>query len=83
MNLFLQLKVIDENNSKIESINLSSLKVAFLVVAIFKLKFGRMIMSLIMHVTQFTIWQKYQYSSRYGIPNFVVLLIDSILRVSA
>ena len=47
-----------------------------------KLKFARTIANLVAHLTQITIWQKDQYSSKYGFPKFIVLLIDAILRVS-
>ena len=41
-----------------------------------------MIANLVAHVTQFTVWQKDQYSSRYSFPKYDVLLIDSVLRVT-
>ena len=48
----------------------------------FKFKFRRMIANLVAHLTQITVWQKDQYSSKYGFPKFVVLLVDAVLRVS-
>ena len=53
LNLFLQLKVSDENNFKIESIDISSFKMQFLSRVAIKLKFGRMLDSLVVHMTQF------------------------------
>ena len=47
------------------------------------LEFGRMIANLVAHVTQFTVSEKDQYSSRYSFPKYDVELIDSVLRVSA
>ena len=40
----------------------------------FKLKFGRMIANLVVHLSQFAVWQKHQHSSRCGFPKFVVLI---------
>ena len=37
-----------------------------------------MIANLVEHLTQFTIQQKNQYSSEYGLPKFVVLMIDKL-----
>ena len=42
-----------------------------------------MIANLVAHLTRFMVWQRGQYSSTYGFPKFVVLLIDSVLIVSA
>ena len=81
MNLFLQLKVSIENNSK-TTIDLSSFKLQFLchcyntraetwrdgsqLSYVFDLTYGL---------------AKNQYSFKYGFQKFVVLLIDSVLRV--
>ena len=72
-----------ENNSKIELINLSSIKMEFLSCSFYnvQLKLGRMIANLVVHMTQFMVWQKDQYFSRYDFLKFVVLMIDLILRV--
>ena len=53
----------------------------FVIDTILKLKFGRMKASWVAHVTQFTVWQKDQNSSRYSFPKFTVSLMKR-LRVS-
>jgi hypothetical protein len=83
VNLFLQLKVSDENGNKIMPIDFSSFKIQSLSCCYnTQLKFGRTIANLVAHLTPLIVWQKDQYSSKYGFPKFVFLTIDLVLRVS-
>ena len=83
VNLFLQLKASDENNSKIESINLSSFKVQFFSHCYdTQAGIGKDDSQLSCACDPISGWQKNQYFSIYGLLKSVVLLINPILSVS-
>ena len=84
INLFLQLKVSDAKNYKTDSIDLRFFEIQCPYHCYdAQVKFcEKIIANLVAHMTQFIVWQKDQYSSKYGSPKFVDLLIDLVLKVS-
>lgn len=83
VNLFLQLKVNVENNSKTESIEFSSFEVQFLYCChSIETKIWKVYSQLVAHCTQFIIWQKIKTLPYMTSQTLLLLLLDSDLRVN-
>ena len=82
LNLFLHLKVSDENNSQnwVNRPKFIRNAISLSLLTTLELKIGRMITNLVVHLTDLRFDKKINTLPKYGFLKFVILLIDSVLR---